>query len=254
LQELRLALDAADHDSSHLVHLDLDRQHRTGVPEVVMVEGKDPATVLGIVRELLDHSGCAILSRTRPRVLRTLREAFAEMRIDEFPRARMAVVKRPDYLPKPTGGRVGVVTAGTSDAPYAEQAQVIAEQMGCEVTVMYDVGVAGLHRIVPALRRLYADQVDVIVVAAGMDGALPSVVTGLVDVPVIGLPTSTGYGAGGKGEGALLSMLQTCAPGLSVVNIDNGVGAGACAARIANLAGVARREAALVGARTPEAV
>jgi len=228
LHELRLALDAPSDGSPHLVHLDLDRQHRTGVPEVVMVAGKDPATVLGIARELLDHSGCAILSRIRPRVLRTLRVAFPEMRFDEYPRARMAVLRRPDYVPQATGGRVGVVTAGTSDAPFAEQAQVIAEQMGCEVTVMYDVGVAGLHRIVPAIRRLYADLVDVIVVAAGMDGALPSVVAGLVDVPVIGLPTSTGYGAGGRGEGALLAMLQTCSPGLSVVNIDNGVGAGAC--------------------------
>jgi pyridinium-3,5-biscarboxylic acid mononucleotide synthase len=254
LHDLRQALNSIVDPPPHLMHLDLDRQQRTGVPEIVMVEGKDPASVLAIVREMLDHSGCAILSRTRPRILRMLSEAFSDMRVDEYPRARMVVVRRPDYRPQPTGGRVGVLTAGTSDAPYAEQAQVVAQQMGCEVTTLYDVGVAGLHRIVPAMRRLYADRVDVVVVAAGMDGALPSVVAGLVDIPVIGLPTSTGYGAGGKGEAALLSMLQTCAPGLSVVNIDNGVGAGACAARIANGVAAIRQALDAAPVRTPEAV
>jgi NCAIR mutase (PurE)-related protein len=117
----------------------------------------------------------------------------------------------------------------------------MAEEMGCETTVVYDVGVAGLHRLVGPLRRLVnEEQVDALIVAAGMDGALPSVVTGLVDVPVIGLPTSAGYGMAGRGVAALLSMLQTCAPGLTVVNIDNGIGAGAAAARIANVLAAAR--------------
>jgi len=110
------------------------------------------------------------------------------------------------------------------------------------VTCIYDVGVAGLHRLMEPLRNLLADEVDAIVVAAGMDGALPSVVAGLVPVPVIGLPTSIGYGMGGKGVAALLSMLQTCAPGLSVVNIDNGIGAGITAALIANRVAEAREE------------
>jgi NCAIR mutase (PurE)-related protein len=135
---------------------------------------------------------------------------------------------------------VGIISAGTSDIPVAEEAAIIAEEMGCQVTCIYDVGVAGLHRLVEPLRNLLSSGVDAIVVAAGMDGALPSVVAGLVPVPVIGLPTSIGYGLGGKGIAALLSMLQTCAPGLSVVNIDNGVGAGTTAALIANRVAQAR--------------
>jgi NCAIR mutase (PurE)-related protein len=127
-----------------------------------------------------------------------------------------------------------VLTAGTSDVPIAEEAAVVAHEMGCAVSTTYDVGVAGLHRLFKPLQKLMDDDTDVIIVAAGMDGALPSVVAGLVSVPVIGLPTSVGYGMGGKGVAALLTMLQTCAPGLTVVNIDNGVGAGATAALTAN--------------------
>lgn len=123
----------------------------------------------------------------------------------------------------------------------AEEAAILCREMGCHVHTVYDVGVAGLHRLYGPLEELVRQrEVDVIVVAAGMDGALPSVVSGLVDVPVIGLPTSIGYGLGGKGEAALLSMLQTCSPGLAVVNIDNGIGAGAMAGLIARR--VARRE------------
>jgi NCAIR mutase (PurE)-related protein len=155
----------------------------------------------------------------------------------------MVVVRRPDLAPPAPGGRVGVLTAGTSDIPRAEEAEVIAREMGCQVVSAYDVGVAGLHRLAEPLRQFKERRVDVVVVAAGMDGALPSVVAGLVDVPVIGLPTSIGYGLGGRGVAALLSMLQTCAPGLTVVNIDNGIGAGATAALIANRVAAARRAA-----------
>src|SRR6266536_1999608 len=155
--------------------------------------------------------------------------------------SRMVAIKRPDYAAPVTGGQVGVITAGTSDLPVAEEAAVVAAEMGCRVRVAHDVGVAGLHRLAEPLRAMLAGGVDVIVVAAGMDGALPSVVAGLVDVPVIGVPTSIGYGLGGGGVAALLSMLQTCAPGLVVVNIDNGVGAGATAALFANRVAAARK-------------
>src|SRR2546422_3962518 len=126
--------------------------------------------------------------------------------------------------------------------PVADECAIIAEEMGCQVTFIYDVGVSWFHRLLEALRNLLSSGVDAIIVAAGMDGALPSVVAGLVPVPVIGLPTSVGYGVGGKGVAALLSMLQTCAPGLSVVNIDNGVGAGITAAMIANRVARARSQ------------
>ena len=254
LAELRDAILAASADaSSPLVHLDVNREIRTGVPEIVQAAGKDPATLLMIVQTLLDERGRAIISRVRPTVLRTLKEHFVDYRVDEHPRARMAVVKRPDFLPQATGGRAGIVTAGTSDAPFAEQAQVMLEEMGCATSMIYDVGVAGLHRLVQPLHRLLEDQVDVIIVAAGMDGALPSVVAGLVDVPVIGLPTSTAYGFGGRGVSALLSMLQTCVPGLTVVNVDNGVGAGASAALIANRIAAARNETESGNGQSPSA-
>jgi pyridinium-3,5-biscarboxylic acid mononucleotide synthase len=243
LAELREAILSTTAEAPpHLVHLDVNREARTGVPEIVMAAGKDPATVLAITQTLLDERGRAILSRTRSAMTRALRDHFVDYHVDEYPRARMAVVKRPDVLARPTGGSIGIITAGTSDAPYAEQAQIVAQEMGCETSIIYDVGVAGLHRLVQPLHRLLQDSVDVIIVAAGMDGALPSVIAGLVDVPVIGLPTSTGYGVGGRGVAALLSMLQTCVPGLTVVNVDNGVGAGASAALIANRIAVARHE------------
>lgn len=252
LAELRDAiLSTSTAPSPHLVHLDVNRETRTGVPEVVQAAGKDLATLVAITQTLLVERGRAILSRVRPTTLRALKEQFVDYRLDEYPRARMAVVKRPDVLPRPTGGRVGVVTAGTSDAPYAEQAQIVAMEMGCETSIIYDVGVAGLHRLVQPLHRLLEERVDVIIVAAGMDGALPSVIAGLVDVPVIGLPTSTGYGLGGRGVSALLSMLQTCVPGLMVVNVDNGVGAGAGAALIANRIAAAREERLSADGQSP---
>jgi len=153
-----------------------------------------------------------------------------------------------DYVEPCAGGHVGIVTAGTSDLPAADEARVIAEAMGCTVRMVADVGVAGLHRLFPPLAALLTWGADALIVAAGMDGALPSVVAGLVPLPVVGLPTMIGYGAGGQGEAALLSMLQSCAPGLTVVNIDNGIGAGVAAARIANQSAAARERLRLLSA------
>lgn len=210
------------------------RERRKGVPEVVFGETKTTEQVIAMARSLLEATGRALISRVRPETLATLRQDFQAYTLRVREAAGAVVIYQPGYTLRSTGGRVGVLSAGTSDVPVAEEAALIAEEMGCRVTCIYDVGVAGLHRLLEPLRDLLAGGVDVIIVAAGMDGALPSVVAGLVPVPVIGLPTSVGYGLGGNGVAALLSMLQTCAPGLSVVNIDNGVGAGATAALIAN--------------------
>ena len=125
----------------------------------------------------------------------------------------------------PDLGKVGIITAGTSDIPVAEEARVILEQGGCETICSYDIGIAGIHRLFPKISHMVEEEVNVIIVCAGMEGALPSVVAGLVDIPVIGVPTSVGYGIGADGKAAVYSMLQSCAPGLSVVNIDNGFGA-----------------------------
>jgi pyridinium-3,5-biscarboxylic acid mononucleotide synthase len=217
---------------------DSQRERRKGAPEVIFGETKDIAQIVTMARDILKETGRAIISRVQPEAVAALREAFKTFNVRVRENARAVVIYEPGYVHRSTGGHVGVISAGTSDIPVAEEAALIAEEMGCEVTCIYDVGVAGLHRLFEPLRELLSKEVDAIIVAAGMDGALPSVVAGLVPVPVIGLPTSIGYGMGGKGIAALLSMLQTCAPGLSVVNIDNGVGAGITAAMIAN--GVAR--------------
>lgn len=221
--------------------LDFGRESRKGVPEVVLAENKNHQVVIDIVRGFLTNAGRALVSRVSSELVELMQGVFGPAASVEMHQAsRMAVVKSRDYQTVRTGGRVGIITAGTSDIPVAEEARIIAQEMGCEVTTVYDVGVAGLHRLFQPLRDLLDRDVDVIIVAAGMDGALPSVVSGLVNVPVIGLPTSVGYGLGGRGVTAILSMLQTCSPGLTVVNIDNGVGAGATAAMFANRVAAAR--------------
>jgi NCAIR mutase (PurE)-related protein len=214
---------------------DFDRSHRKGVPEVILADRKTVDQAVAIARAFLERTGQAILSRVGPELEARLRAEFADVELEWVAPPRAAVLRRPGLERPQTGGRVGVITAGTSDIPVAEEAALLCREMGCAVHTVYDVGVAGLHRLFEPLAALLDEaQVDVLIVAAGMDGALPSVVSGLVDVPVIGLPTSVGYGLGGGGIAALYSMLQTCAPGLSVVNIDNGVGAGAVAGLIAN--------------------
>lgn len=220
---------------------DLDREYRKGVPEVLLARGKRHEDLLAIAREFVDRTGRAIISRVDDSLAAKLHAEFADCTLSEHHPSKMVVVKRKDYQLRLTGGKVGVITAGTSDVPVAEEARIVAAEMGCETYAVYDVGVAGIHRLFKPLKALLEDsKVDALVVAAGMDGALPSVVAGLVDVPVIGLPTSVGYGLGGDGVAALMSMLQTCSPGLTVVNIDNGVGAGATAALIANRVARAR--------------
>jgi NCAIR mutase (PurE)-related protein len=224
---------------------DFDRQARKGVPEVINAGCKTVEQSLAIAQRFLETTGRAILSRVPPELEARLRAEFVDtVDLEWLPDCRAAVLRRPTPRAESTeGGCVGILTAGTSDILWAEEAALLCREMGCQVHTVYDVGVAGLHRLWEPLHHLLDEvQVDVLVVAAGMDGALPSVVSGLVDVPVIGLPTSVGYGMGGRGEAALLSMLQTCAPGMAVVNIDNGIGAGAIAGLIANRMAVARRK------------
>jgi len=221
------------------------REQRKGVPEIIYGETKDIDQIVSMTRTLLDETGRTIVSRVPDGCVEILRNEFSPYSVRFYEAAQAVVISKPDYVLRKTGGQVGVISAGTSDIPVAQEAALIAEEMGCEVTCIYDVGVAGLHRLLEPLRDLLSKDVDAIIVAAGMDGALPSVVAGLVPVPVIGLPTSIGYGMGGKGLAALLSMLQTCAPGLSVVNIDNGVGAGITAAMIANKVARARNDQSL---------
>ena len=173
--------------------------------------------------------------------MRSVKPKVRDSKVEYLERSRMILVKSRKFKVRSTGGKVGILTAGTSDIPVAEEAQTIAQEMGCETRAYHDVGVAGLHRLFEPLKQLLKWDADVILVVAGREGALPTVVTGLVDVPVVGVPTSRSYGFGEKGLAALASMLQSCSLGMSVVNIDGGVGAGAVAAMIANRVAQARK-------------
>jgi NCAIR mutase (PurE)-related protein len=214
--------------------LDVARAARSGTPEIVYAESKTVAQLVAIVESYLEHSDTVLCSRASAEQAAAVGEGRPGADYD--PRSRVLLVRRPDATPPPSRGVAGVLAAGTSDVAVAEEAAAVCRAMGVTVVTAYDVGVAGLHRLAGPLEEMLAAGAAAIVVAAGMEGALPSVVSGLVDVPVIGLPTSTGYGLGGRGEAALLGMLQSCSPGLVVVNIDNGVGAGATAALIARRA------------------
>jgi NCAIR mutase (PurE)-related protein len=219
--------------------LDSNRILRKGVPEVIYAPRKTEKNLAAIVEHFLDARGLALVSRLEPEradLLRGTLEAsgrFRDLDFDYEPEAGVLAATTDAYHPPETRGYVGLLTAGTSDIPVAEEAALVAKHMGCHVERGYDVGVAGVHRLLEPLSRMIEAGADAFIVVAGMEGALPSVVGGLVDVPVIGVPTSTGYGIGGDGTAALYSILQSCSPGVVAVNIDNGVGAGAAAALIA---------------------
>jgi len=226
-----------------LAKLDVGREIRKGIPEVILAEGKRSADVARLAQAMLERTGRAIISRADSKCERLLRSRFhSREQVSFSSRSGMVVVKSKDFRVKRTGGRVGILTAGTSDIPFAMEAETIVKEMGCQTLSYYDVGVAGLHRLFQPLEDLLKWGADVLIVAAGREGALPTVVAGIADVPVIGLPTSRSYGFGEKGLAALAAMLQSCSLGMSVVNIDSGVGAGAVAAMIANRVGYARLE------------
>ncbi|MBA2692970.1 MAG: nickel pincer cofactor biosynthesis protein LarB [Rubrobacter sp.] len=224
--------------------LDPGRRSRKGVPEIIYAAGKTPEQTAKICAAMLGASEeRVIVSGASEETEAALRRFLKDVPVKRLGRAIMAGFGEPS----PSGGRVAAMSAGTSDMPVLEEAIAVASEMGVEIKSFHDVGVAGIHRLAAPLEEMNAFDPDCLIVAAGMEGALPTVVSALVGVPVIGLPTSTGYGLGGDGTAAILGMLQTCSPGLSVVNVDNGVGAGATAALIANRA--AKRDAAKRAAR-----
>jgi NCAIR mutase (PurE)-related protein len=199
--------------------IDNHRCMRQGVPEVIYCEGKTIPQIQGIVKRIAEHHSNILASRASSQVYDGIREVVEDCVYHEM--ARMVVIN-PREIEKV--GNIAVVSAGTSDIPVAEEAAITAETLGNNVNRIYDVGVAGIHRLLNCCEDLF--QANAVVVVAGMEGALASVVGGLVSSPVIGVPTSVGYGASFGGVAALLSMLNSCASGVSVVNIDNGFGAG----------------------------
>ena len=228
---------------ANIAKIDVGRLARKGIPEVILAEGKEPQDVGRIAERMVKRVGVAMVSRASKQHFKSVqKEMGRDTRVEYLERSRMVLAKADSYRSKSTGGKIGILTAGTSDIPVAEEAMVVATEMGCETRVYNDVGVAGLHRLFEPVQELIEWDADVILVVAGREGALPTVVAGLVDVPVIGVPTSRSYGFGEKGVAALAAMLQACSLGLSVVNIDGGVGAGAVAALTANRVARARKE------------
>ena len=207
--------------------VDHHRELRTGYPEVVFCQGKTPLQVRLIITELLSGSSNILATRASPDVYDEVRKAAEDA--DYNATARTIVIRRKTTVPT-NDKSICIVSAGTSDMPVAEEARITAETLGNRVEVLYDVGVAGIHRLLSNTDAL--ERANVIVVVAGMEGALASVVGGLVDKPVIAVPTSVGYGASFGGLSALLTMLNSCASGVGVVNIDNGFGAGYLASLI----------------------
>ena len=206
--------------------IDHHRSLRTGFPEVIFAEGKTPEQVLEIFKDLQAHNRQILATRVSREMYEWIQPGLPDAVYN--PTARILYFDQDPDRSKQAG--VVVVTAGTADIPVAEEAALSADLMGCQVERIYDVGVSGLHRLIDQMPRL--QKARVIVVVAGMEGALPSVVGGLVSAPIIAVPTSVGYGASFHGLAALLGMLNSCASGVAVVNIDNGFGAGCLAARI----------------------
>ncbi|MEM1158783.1 MAG: nickel pincer cofactor biosynthesis protein LarB [Verrucomicrobiota bacterium] len=207
--------------------VDLQRRERCGLPEVIFGQGKTPAQIVKIARVLQKNNEPVLATRLDPPARKALKQAFPKIRL--HPEARMATLGKLPALK----ARVMVCAAGTSDLPVAEEAALTAEYFGNHVERIYDVGVAGLHRLLDQIERIRA--ADVILAVAGMEGTLPSVIGGLVDKPVIAVPTSIGYGANMQGLTALCAMLTGCASGVTVVNIDNGFGAAYAATQITRM-------------------
>ncbi|MBI4603585.1 MAG: nickel pincer cofactor biosynthesis protein LarB [Planctomycetes bacterium] len=207
--------------------VDHHRAVRCGFPEVIFCQGKRPEDITEIARTILKRANVLLATRASAEAFEAVRRAHPKAEYHEL--ARCVTVKKKD--PEPQPGRILVLCAGTADIPVAEEARVTASMFGCQVGILCDVGVAGIHRLLASMEEIH--EADCIVVVAGMEGALPSVVGGLADCPVIAVPTSVGYGASFGGLAPLLTMLNTCAAGVATVNIDNGFGAGYMAAMIA---------------------
>ncbi|MWV63575.1 nickel pincer cofactor biosynthesis protein LarB [Halorubrum sp. JWXQ-INN 858] len=213
---------------------DADRERRRGIPEAVLADGKTPTETATLATTALETTGRALVTRAEPAVAEAVRDSVAETApeasVDHDPRTRTIVVHAAAFEPPSLDATVAVVTAGTSDAPVAGEAAVVAREVGASVDFLEDVGVANIDRLLDQVDRIRG--ADVVVVAAGREGALPTVVAGLVDAPVIALPVSTGYGVGGDGEAALYGAIQSCTV-LTTVNVDAGFIAGAQAGLIA---------------------
>jgi len=222
------SIETAGYEDLLFAKVDHHRETRQGFCEVIYCPGKTPAQITSIARKLLSRSDRLLATRADRKVFNSLKKISATAKF--HPASGAITIEKKKKRRK---GRLLVVTAGTTDIPSAEEAAVTADIMGTRVKTIYDVGVAGIHRLFDKRKEL--EEADCVIVSAGMDGALASVVGGLVSVPVVALPTSVGYGASFGGVSALLAMLNSCSAGVAVVNIDNGFGAGTLAHKIISL-------------------
>jgi hypothetical protein len=227
VEDAMSALKSLPYEDLGFAKLDHHRHLRRGFPEVILCESKTTEQVVAIVSKMVERECSVLATRVSREVFDAVHQIHSKALYHQDARA-MTIVLHPVKRRK---GTVAVITAGTSDIPVAEEAAVTSEMMGCRVMRVYDVGVAGIHRLFDCAKEIA--KADSVVVAAGMEGALASVVGGLVECPVVAVPTSVGYGASFNGLAALLGMLNTCSPGVSVVNIDNGFGAGYFASLVA---------------------
>jgi len=219
-----------------IAKFDVKRNERTGFPEAVFSPSKDYDDLILIIKKFLENNDddLIITKLSNERYEKILEDLGKDSFIFDYNKRAQILVIRKEVKAKEKIAKIGIITAGTSDINIAEEARVIIEEGGCEAITSYDIGVAGIHRLFPQIAHMIKEGVRAFIVCAGMEGALPSVVAGLVDVPVIAVPTSVGYGVGEGGRVALDAMLQSCAPGIAVVNIDNGFGAGVFALTIVN--------------------
>lgn len=225
-EEAARLLDQGPERGLGFARIDTDRLRRTGMPEVIFCPGKTPEHVIGIVASLRQAGQNVLATRATPELATAVCASHPDLKHHASARClTLEVTPRPAPV-----GKVAVISAGTADLPVAEEAALVAEWMGACVERLFDVGVAGLHRVMRHLDALRSARA--VVVVAGMEGALPSVVGGLIDRPIVAVPTSVGYGMNLGGIAALLAMLNSCAPGIAVVNVDNGFGAGVAAAKI----------------------
>lgn len=224
-------------DIDDIVQFDMFRDSRTGVPEVVYAEFKTPEHCIEIIQKVVPKKKVVLFTRLKKEHKQAFNEFFRtnrELKMELSNLGNSAIIFTSDYsYPKIPDSKVGLITAGTSDIPIANEAEAVLKIMGIETVSAYDIGVAGLHRLITPLKNMLSNNIDVLIVFAGMEGALPSVIAGLVDIPIIAVPISVGYGIRPPGEVALMSMLSSCSPGMSVVNIDGGFNAGAMAGLIA---------------------
>jgi pyridinium-3,5-biscarboxylic acid mononucleotide synthase len=232
-----ISLFSVEYIESDVAQIDINRDFRKSIPEIILASRKKSSELVIIINRILEKKGYVLVSKIRPLVVRKLVDYYDKKGfiVDRSRNGTsLLIYDSISSLPVSRGGKVGIICAGTSDVGIAEEARLATLAMGCTSYLAYDVGIAGIHRLLNSLKQMVSSDIDVIVAVAGMEGALPAVVTSLVSVPVIGVPCSVGYGYGDNGTGALASMLQTCSFGLSVVNIDNGIGGGIFASIIAN--------------------